>query len=121
MWRRLVSWVAAYALVLHSVLVGIAGVPALAAGSDLAAGFELCQHSLDPADAGRGAPARHGSGDAHCKFCTAGGPSFVAPKVPSVSYAVIGTAKPLTPARANDVPSSPETFCEQPRGPPYRA
>jgi hypothetical protein len=117
-----VSWVAAYALVLHSILAGFAPI-SLAASPALegASGFDICQHSVDPADGDRGAPGRHRNGESHCKFCTAGGPSFVAPKLPCVAWVLVGTAQPMVPARANDVPASPETFCEQPRGPPYVA
>lgn len=120
MWRRLVSLIAIYAFVLQSIVVGMATVPG-AAAADGVAGFEICQHSLDAADTGSGAPGQHPFDEAHCKFCL------------SIAHAMAPAPRPLPraafdviialslPAHDIDVPAPPELSNEQPRGPPYEA
>ena len=117
-WRRLVSWVAVYALVLQSILVGMAAFPAAAAPDGVAA-FEICQHGVDGADTG--IPAQHPLDQTHCKFCL------------SIAHAVAPAPRPLPrvtfdvvialalPAADSDIPLPPELFYEHPRGPPYAA
>lgn len=117
-WRRLVSWVAVYALVLQSVFVGVMAFPA-AAAPDGIAGFEICQHGLD--NTGTGIPAQHPLDQAHCKFCLNIAHAIApAPRpLPRVTFDVV-VALPL-PAAESDIPSPPELFYEPPRGPPYAA
>ncbi len=122
LWRRLTSWIAAYALVLHSVLIAYGGAAiAKAATPDGAPGFELCLHSPDGADAGGGIPADRANGEAHCKYCIAAGHAVaVAPKpLPHFSSARAATVK--LPPRESDLPAAPELSNERPRGPPHQA
>jgi Protein of unknown function (DUF2946) len=119
--RRLVSWVAVYALALHSILVAFVVPLGAASAADAAAGFEICLHDAGTADQDRGAPDRHANGESHCKFCVAGGASFVTPTQPALPWTLGAVAEPVMPARAGILPPSPETFCEQPRGPPFGA
>ena len=117
MWRRLVSWVAVYALVLQSILVGMAAFPAAAA--DGVAGFELCQHATDGTDTGTGTPGQHPID--HCKFCLSIAHAVApAPRpLPRVTFDVIVALS--LPAANRDIPSPPELFYEPPRGPPFAA
>ena len=117
-WRQLVSWVAIYAFVLQSILVGMAGFPAAAAAPDDIAGFEICGHSggADP-----GIPTQHPLDQAHCKFCLSIAHA-IAPtprSLPGVTFDVIVALS--LPATNSDIPSPPELFYEPPRGPPYAA
>jgi hypothetical protein len=69
LWRRAVSAVAAYALVLQSLIFGLAAVGDLAGQGAL--GFELCLNgSQDGAPSPAGAPGHHD--DNHCVFCSVG-------------------------------------------------
>jgi hypothetical protein len=71
LWRRTVGIVVIYAVVLQSVFLGFAGVPASASTDGALPGFELCLNGhqdgpLSPADL----PGHHGN--THCIFCFAG-------------------------------------------------
>lgn len=118
-WRRLVSCFAAYALVLHAILLGVAA-GAAAHGADPNGGFELCVHStdgtalIDPAGGVPNSPSNHD----HCQFCVAGAPPFIAPALISFSCAIAFVRCIGTPEISRDLPASPELSCEQPRGPP---
>src|SRR5262245_43525054 len=115
-WRRLSAWIAAYALVLHVILlsfVPIAGVPA---DSDEAAGVTLCLH--DGGDAsGPAAPTGHS--DEHCPYCVANGHSSIAalPRVPLPLR--LDCASTLSwVVTSDDVPDARASVRAQPRGPP---
>jgi len=118
-WRRLVSCLAAYALVLHAILLGVSGgAAAKAAGMD--GGFELCLHSSggsEAADPARGAPNTPAK-SVHCPFCVAGGPAFVPPTPFFVSCIIEFVRRPPVREVVRDLPDAPELACEQPRGPP---
>jgi hypothetical protein len=118
LWRRLVSWVAVYALVLQSILVGMAGVRA-AAAPDGIAGFELCQHSPDGGGTDTGIPGPHSLD--HCKFCLSIAHAVApAPRaLPRVTFRVVLTL--AQPAHDSDIPAPPALFYEPPRGPPIAA
>jgi hypothetical protein len=67
LWRRAVGVVVAYALVLQSLLFGLAAVGDLAGQG--APGFELCLNGAqDGAPSPTGVPGHHD--DSHCVFCS---------------------------------------------------
>jgi hypothetical protein len=118
-WRRLVSCLAAYALALQAILLGVSsGAAAKAAG--VTGGFELCLHSSggsEAADPARDAADTPATG-VHCQFCVAGGPAFVAPTPFFVSRTIEFVRRPPVREVVPDLPAAPELACEQPRGPP---
>jgi hypothetical protein len=116
-WRRPVSWLAAFALVFHSMLIGLAGVPAVAAPGGEEAAFEICHGS---ADADRSAPDHHPAGESHCKGCVAGGAAFV-PHPPAVVPFAFIVSHQIAGGAASDLPPPSEIYREQARGPPSQA
>lgn len=77
--RRLVGWIAAYALVLHAVLAGIVTTQ-FAATNFAAHGFEICLSDPDGAPAPAGNHAQHESCAIHCN-AVASGASALAPAI----------------------------------------
>ena len=117
-WRRVFSFVLAYALVLQGFVFALGdGRPAGAATNVAWAGFELCKHS------GGGStspvvPSPIPVGDNHCPFCFAGA-AYVAcapPFAPEYSKVVLTNAMwPLAPQRLAAFLVNESAW---PRGPP---
>jgi hypothetical protein len=110
-----VCWIAAYALALHTILIGLAGVPAvpLPDGSD--SNFEICHTDVD-GDANKTAPNRPAHVE-HCKGCIAGG-TALAPPTPAAIARSFTPSQRIAHAIASERPASPELYREQARGPP---
>ena len=81
--RRLIGWIAAYALVLHAVLAGVV-VTQSAAVNSAAHGFEICLTDPDGAPIPAGKHAQHESCAIHC--------SAVANGTPPAAALVVATA-----------------------------
>ena len=123
MWRQVVSCLAAYALVLHAILIGATtGAAAKAVKADGTPRFELCLHDGGVFDtASSGTPHDPSKSERHCPFCVAGGAAFVPPKPFFVSCAPEAVVRLQAPGLNRDLPPSPKLLCEQPRGPPLPA
>jgi hypothetical protein len=116
-WRQLISCIAAYTLVFHTVWSGVAAAQLAAAVAldDGFPGFALCLHDVD---SGPVLPGDHTS-ENHCKFCVAGGQPFSATALSSPTRIVITDAgKVLFPARDRAVLNFPKYSSSRPRGPP---
>ena len=124
LWRPVVGIVAACALVVQSLLIGILGatLAARAAGSDVLPGYELClSHDADTANA-PGNPAEHSNCTEHCLLCVAGGQKvLLAPA--SVSLGRIGIAAGAVRWEAYDWRNPPGVHnpVARQRGPPFAA
>jgi hypothetical protein len=114
LWRRVVCWTIAYALVLQPALAPVVA-SSLGADQDGAAAFVLCLHD---SDAG-GLPAHAPGADTSCKLCLGCGPA--PPLVPDLSP---GPGRSLTPTRVRfafvpaTIPPSPRLPYQRSRGPP---
>ena len=113
--RRLISWIAAYAFVLHAAFAGLV-VAQLAVNSSVP-GFEICVSHPD----GAGAPAQgqhqHDQCTLHC-VAVAG--------FPPLALALIALVFPLRPvayALRRHLPPAPSLLCRagQSRAPPLTA
>jgi hypothetical protein len=115
--RRLIGWIAAYALVLHAVLAGIVATQ-LAVTSVATAGFELCLTGADGAATPGHGPSQHQNCAIHC-LTIAGG-------VPALALVLFALLFPLrTPSRhVAFIPSRAPQFLRRAgrsRAPPYPA
>jgi hypothetical protein len=116
LWRRIVCWTIAYALVLQPALVPAvaSSLGSLGAGPDEAA-FVLCAHD---SDAG-GIPQHAPNADLSCKLCL--NCATEAPLAPALTSL---PARSLTPARISfaftpaTIPPSPRLPYQRSRGPP---
>jgi hypothetical protein len=114
--RRLIGWIAAYALVLHAVLAGIVATQ-VAVASAATAGFELCLAGADGAAIPAHGP-KHQDCAIHC-LTIAGG-------VPALALVLFALLFPLrTPSRhVAFIPSRAPQFLRRAgrsRAPPYPA
>ena len=76
--RRLIGWVAAYALVLHAVLAGIVATQLAATNARGAVhGFELCLTDSDAASLPGNNHAQHENCAIHCNTIAGGGTANV--------------------------------------------
>ena len=96
--RRLVGWIAAYALVLQAMLAGV--VTTQLAATKAAHGFELCLTDPDGAPLPAGNHAQHESCAIHCSAVAAVAPAL-APAVtaalfPAHTGEYLGHAIPVT-------------------------
>lgn len=125
LWRPVIAIVAAYALIIQSLLIGILGasIAARAAGGDSLPGFELClSHGADTANSPADAPERHSDCTAHCLLCVAGGLK-VALAPASVSLGPVHGAAVAIRWEARDWQTLPAFHdpVARPRGPPLAA
>jgi hypothetical protein len=124
LWRPVVGIVAAYALVVQSLLIGILGatLAARAAGADALPGYELClSHDAGTANSPDN-PAEHSNCTAHCLLCIAGGQKVVLAPA-NVPLGRIGVAVISIRWEAYDW-RNPPAFCNpvaRQRGPPLAA
>jgi hypothetical protein len=120
-----VGIVAAYALFVQSVLIGIlgAGLAAHAADGNAAPGYELClSHTTDTAQAPADSPAEHSNCTAHCLLGVAG--SLKAALVPpELSLGRIGVAVSAIRWETRDwqIPRGLHNPVARQRGPPLAA
>jgi len=117
--------VAAYALIVESLLVGILGatVVARAASEGAPSGFELClSHNEDTAPAPSDIPIEHSSCLAHCLASVAGGqtPMLTPAAVPLIQVDCAGSAISWV-AHDWQIPSRDWSLVSRPRGPPLAA
>jgi hypothetical protein len=119
--RRLVSCIAAWALVVQTIASGLAaGQAAIATSAPDALGFELCLHNADENPALPSAPSDRVPD--HCKFCIAGEQPFLAVPPPDPHILVTArVASGCAPAPAARLPASGSYLSARPRGPPLRA
>jgi hypothetical protein len=120
-----VAIVAAYALVIQSLLVGILGttVAARAATGEIVPGYALClTHNEDTAPAPSDNPVEHSSCMAHCLAWVSGSAALMpapaaAPSGPVdfAGYAILWAARDWL------VPSPVSNPVARPRGPPLAA
>lgn len=87
--RRLIGWIAAYALVLQAALSGI--VTTQLAATKAAHGFEICLTDPDGAPVPAGNHAQHESCAIHCN-AVAGGAPAVAPEVTAAQFPALAGA-----------------------------
>jgi hypothetical protein len=117
LWRRIVSWTIAYALVLQPALAPVvtSSLDALFADQDGAAALVLCLHDSDPG----GLPSHAPGADTSCKLCLGCGPAPLL--VPDLSP---GPARSLRPTQVRfafvpaTIPPSPRLPYQRSRGPP---
>jgi hypothetical protein len=117
LWRRILCWTIAYALVLQPALAPVfmssLGVPG--ADQDGAVALVLCLHDSDTG----GLPSQAPGTDTLCKLCLGCGPA--PPLVPDLSP---GPARSLTPTPVRfafvpaTIPPSPRLPYQRSRGPP---
>jgi hypothetical protein len=123
--RSVVALVAAYALVIQSLLAGILGttVAARAAIGEALPGYTLClTHNEDGTPAPSDNPAEHSDCMAHCLACASGGAALMpAPAAaPSGPVEFAGHAIAWA-ARDWRIPSPLPNPVARPRGPPLAA
>lgn len=113
---RVIGWIAAYALALQTMLLGLGAASSLAAGSAGEVAIQLCLTGGDGADADE--PSRHLTAQ-HCLGCfaTAAALPVPAPEVLPVAYAATAMA-------AAGVYKAPPIFASDgrpglPRAPPF--
>jgi hypothetical protein len=118
--RRIIVWIAAYALALQTVLAPLLAAPIQARGVDGARIFALCLAGHAAASpASTDIPVGNNDVDIHCKLCVQGGPTFAETLSLGTARitAIIGT--PLRWAVThNPVPDSVGLIGEHARGPP---
>jgi hypothetical protein len=123
--RSVVAIVAAYALVIQSLLAGILGttVAARAATGEALPGYTLClTHSEDSAPAPSDNPVEHSSCMAYCLACASGSAALM----PTPTAAPFGPVEfaghaILWAARDWRIPSPLPNPVARPRGPPLAA
>ena len=118
LWRGAVCVVAAYALVLQSLLFGLAAVGDFAgAGSP---GFELCLNgSQDGMPTPAGVPGHHD--DNHCVFCPVGAHCLGAPPQSAFHRLRVEAAAIWSPVDDWRRPAFDQHSNVQARGPPFGA
>lgn len=89
-WRRLVGWVAVYALVLQGIVAGLAS--ARLAAADVPPGHELCLHDSDQSGIASDELPEKQDRKQHCPLCLAGAHQVVAPARVSVPGFVFSPA-----------------------------
>ncbi|MGZ5876565.1 MAG: hypothetical protein ACXWKP_31285 [Bradyrhizobium sp.] len=121
----MVALVAAYALVIQSLLAGILGttVAARAASGEALPGYALClTHNEDSAPAPSDNPVEHSSCMAHCLAWVSGGQALVpAPAAAPFGPVDFASHVILWAARDRRIPSPVANLVAQPRGPPLAA
>jgi hypothetical protein len=120
-WRPLVSCLIAYALVLQTILVGIASASLSVAdqGNDGAAGFELCLHNVDDVGTPDELPNGHSEDDPHCIYCILAALQFLGAPIPSLlTFAFVSSFKLHLPIADWRDAVSAEYRSQRPRGPP---
>jgi hypothetical protein len=85
--RRLIGWIAAYALVLQAMLAGIVTTQ-LAARNLAAHGFEICLTDPDGKPVPAGHHAQHESCAIHCNAAASGAPA-AAPAVTAAAFPLL--------------------------------
>jgi hypothetical protein len=124
LWRQLVGWVAAYALVLHAFLAALAPLHIAGHGiGDEASGFELCAsdtHSSMPTPGDT--PAGTQDCDSHCTLARGPGALLVVAldlaSASIIEFVTVSLPRPDEPVPA---PTRIRVICEPPRGPPQAA
>lgn len=117
--RRIIVWIAAYALALQTILAPLLAAPMQARGVDGAPLFALCLAGHAASPASTDIPVGNNDVDIHCKLCIQGGPTFAeTPSLGTVQTTAI-ISKPLRWAVThNPVPDSVGLIGEHARGPP---
>jgi hypothetical protein len=115
--RRLIGWIAAYALVLHAVLAGIVATQ-FAVTSTATAGFELCLTGADGAAIPGHGQGQHQDCAIHCLTVASG--------IPTLALALFALLLPLrtTSRRVVFNPTRKPAFLRRAgrsRAPPYPA
>jgi hypothetical protein len=119
-WRRLVSAVAVYALVMQPLFLAVVGTQlAQVSALDEASLSQLCLHQTDgnpsvPAD------RQTNPANEHCLLCFAGAFHLLDAPKPTVSYANLESSK-LRQSRPLRLTSSSRYSVARPRGPPFSA
>jgi hypothetical protein len=123
--RSVVALVAAYALVIQSLLAGILGttVAARATTGEALPGYALClTHNEDGAPAPSDSPVEHSSCMAHCLAWVSGGQALIPAPAAAPSGPVDFTGRAiLWAARDWRIPSPIANPVSRPRGPPRAA
>jgi hypothetical protein len=118
--RRITVWIAAYALVLQSIIAPLIASPFNPHSIDENPLFELClvgKSALSPATSG--VPAGTDDHDNHCKLCINGGLAFIVAPSTEVGWAVRPIGASIRWAVIdNPVPDAAGFIGKQARGPP---
>ena len=120
-WRRAIGWIAAYALALQTIAVGIDLIQSAAAAATSNPTLVICHGQS--ADSAAEIPGSTGDGSgkahAHCGCCCLGAPAFLAAPSPLRLRPVLLTAREIIWPRADwrdDIAVRHPS--RQPRGPP---
>jgi hypothetical protein len=118
--RRIIVWIAAYALALQTVLAPLLAAPIQARGVDGAPLFVLCLAGHAAAyPASRDIPVGNNDVDIHCKLCVQGDPTFAETQRLGTAWTTATTSTPLRWAVTdNPVADSVGFIREHARGPP---
>lgn len=118
---RIISLIASYAIVLHGLLIALAGFPlaASASGNDDTSRLEICLHEFASGATLPLAPGAPASGDVHCKFCIGQAHSMaLALTSCGVQFNFTTPSAPIWFVLNQDTAGAPRYLHKQPRGPP---
>jgi hypothetical protein len=118
--RRIIVWIAAYALALQTVLAPLLAAPIQARGVDGAPLFALCVAGHAAASpASRDIPVGNNDVDIRCKLCVQGDSTFAETQRLGTAWTTATTSTPLRWAvTGNPVPDSVALIGEHAQGPP---
>jgi hypothetical protein len=120
-WRRLVCCLAAYAIVVQSLLVGLLGAHVAASGlaKDALPAFEICRNGPDSAaETADEAPQDHGSAG-HCHLCVvACHYTLAAPVVSTIAILIAASDGVFRLSEQWQSRAFPRHSRANPRGPP---
>src|SRR6516165_11409891 len=119
---RVVALIAAYAIVLHGLLLAFFPLPlGAAASAHNGSGIDLCVHHLAAGGVTPQSPGAPAGSDIHCTFCIAQCHSVALAPDREAQVILRPASEPLWFVQRQFVPAFPRYRHKQPRGPPAGA